>query len=180
MAYVAVPKDLTQVKSKFLFNLTRRQVICFGCGALTGVPLFFILKNYIPITAATLIMILIMMPFFLFAMYEKNGQPLEKILRHFIQSRFIRPKERPYKTQNFYAVIAKQAAIDKEVRSIVSVAQIPSDKKLKKKRAGPERKESQTDPPGTTADRGNQGESPAERETAQLGAGNDSLSENLA
>ena len=33
MAYVPVPKDLTRVKSKFLFNLTKRQVVCFGLGA---------------------------------------------------------------------------------------------------------------------------------------------------
>ena len=34
IAYVTVPKDLSQVKTKFLFNLTKRQVICFGCGIL--------------------------------------------------------------------------------------------------------------------------------------------------
>ncbi len=40
MAYVNVPKDLTKVKTKVLFNLTKRQLICFGSGALIGVPLF--------------------------------------------------------------------------------------------------------------------------------------------
>lgn len=30
MAYVNVPKDLTKVKTKVLFNLTKRQLICFG------------------------------------------------------------------------------------------------------------------------------------------------------
>ena len=45
MAYVSVPKDLTQIKTKFLFNLTKRQVVCFGIGILIGVPLFFLLKN---------------------------------------------------------------------------------------------------------------------------------------
>ena len=44
MAYVNVPKDLTQIKSKVLFNLTKRQLICFGLAALMGVPLFFLLK----------------------------------------------------------------------------------------------------------------------------------------
>ena len=34
MAYVPVPKDLTKVKSKFILNLTKRQVVCFGIGAL--------------------------------------------------------------------------------------------------------------------------------------------------
>ena len=31
----------------------------------------------------------------MFAMYEKNGQPLEKIIRNIVQVSFIRPKERP-------------------------------------------------------------------------------------
>ena len=47
MAYVNVPKDLTKVKTKVLFNLTKRQLICFGSGALIGVPLFFLLKGSI-------------------------------------------------------------------------------------------------------------------------------------
>ncbi|RHT37082.1 PrgI family protein, partial [Firmicutes bacterium AM29-6AC] len=28
MAYVPVPKDLTKVKTKVMFNLTKRQLIC--------------------------------------------------------------------------------------------------------------------------------------------------------
>ena len=45
MAYVPVPKDLTKVKTKVMFNLTKRQLVCFGGGALVGVPLFFLLKG---------------------------------------------------------------------------------------------------------------------------------------
>ena len=45
MAYVQVPKDLNAVKTKVLFNLTKRQLICFGGGALIGIPLFFLLKG---------------------------------------------------------------------------------------------------------------------------------------
>lgn len=30
MAYVSIPKDLNTVKTKVLFNLTKRQLICFG------------------------------------------------------------------------------------------------------------------------------------------------------
>lgn len=41
MAYVSVPKDLSKIKTKVLFNLTQRQLICFSAGALIGVPLFF-------------------------------------------------------------------------------------------------------------------------------------------
>lgn len=41
MAYVTVPKDLTRVKSKIVFGLTKRQLICFGGALLVGVPLYF-------------------------------------------------------------------------------------------------------------------------------------------
>lgn len=30
MAYVNVPKDLSKVKTKVMFNLTKRQLVCFG------------------------------------------------------------------------------------------------------------------------------------------------------
>lgn len=119
IAYVTIPKDLSQVKTKFLFNLTKKQVICFGCGILAGLPLFFILRGVMPASAAALIMIVVMMPFFLFAMYEKNGEPLEKVLRHIYDAKFKRPKQRPYKTNNFYTVLTRQAKLDKEVRAIV-------------------------------------------------------------
>lgn len=119
MAYVNVPKDLSRVKSKVMFNLTGRQLVCFGCGALIGVPLFFLLKGYTGTSAATLLMVLVMLPFFMLAMYEKNGQPLEKVLKNFIQVRFVRPKQRPYQTDNFYAVLERQYHLDKEVKRIV-------------------------------------------------------------
>ena len=44
MAYVPVPKDLTKVETKVMFNLTRRQLVCFTAGALVGVPLFLWLR----------------------------------------------------------------------------------------------------------------------------------------
>ena len=40
-AYISVPRDLANVKTKVAFNLTKRQLICFGAAALVGVPLFF-------------------------------------------------------------------------------------------------------------------------------------------
>ena len=92
MAYVTIPKDLTKVKSKVLFGLTRRQLICFGAAVLVGVPLFFLLKDAVDSSTATLCMILVMLPFFLFAMYERHGQPLEVIIQQMIQTMFVRPK----------------------------------------------------------------------------------------
>ena len=119
MAYVPVPKDLTKVKTKVLFNLTKRQLLCFGGGALLGIPLFFLLKGSAGTSVAAMCMILIMLPFFLLALYEKQGQPLEKILGNIIKVTVIRPKQRPYRTANFYSLLERQAKLDKEVYDIV-------------------------------------------------------------
>lgn len=120
MAYVPVPKDLNAVKTKVLLNLTKRQLICFGAGAATAVPLFFLCKSFMNISAAAIIMIMVLLPFMLLATYEKNGQPLEKIVRNIVGVCFIRPKERPYKTNNFYTVLERQNNLDKEVYHIVN------------------------------------------------------------
>ena len=119
MAYVPVPKDLSTVKTKVMFNLTKRQLICFGSGAAVAVPLFFLCKTFMSTTVAAILMILTLLPFMLMAMYEKNGQPLEKIVRNIVQVCFLRPKQRPYKTNNFYAVLERQENLDKEVYRIV-------------------------------------------------------------
>ena len=119
MAYVPVPKDLNAVKTKVMFNLTKRQILCLGGGALIGVPLFFLLKGHIGSSAAALCMMLVMLPFFLQAMYEKNGQPPEKLIRNIVQVCFLRPKQRPYRTNNFYDLLNRQDILDKEVYAIV-------------------------------------------------------------
>lgn len=119
MAYVPVPKDLSKVKTKVAFNLTKRQIVCFAAALILGLPLFFLLKDSAGTSLATLVMIVIMLPCFLMAMYEKHGQPLEVVVKNIIQTKFIRPKERPYQTENFYAVLEKQRKLEKEVSAIV-------------------------------------------------------------
>ena len=118
-SYISVPRDLTKIKSKVMFNLTKRQLICFSVAALIGVPSFFLLKQIGSTSMAAMGMMVVMMPLFFLAMYEKNGQPLEVIMGHFIQANFIRPKIRPYQTNNYYAALMRQAQLEKEVESIV-------------------------------------------------------------
>ena len=122
MAYVTVPKDLTKIKSKMLFGLTKRQLVCFGSAALVGVPLFFLSKGSMGTTPAALCMILVMLPFFLFALYEKNGQTPEALLGNLIQCKFTRPKKRVYQTNNAYSALEKQAELERTAGRIASGA----------------------------------------------------------
>lgn len=102
MAYVSVPKDLTKVKNKVAFNLTKRQLICIGIGAAIGIPFYFLTRNIIGMTNAATIMVFLMLPAFMFAMYEKDGMHLEDVLMNYINVKFIRPSVRKYETENLY------------------------------------------------------------------------------
>ena len=102
MAYVSVPKDLSKVKNKVILNLTKRQLICIGIGAAMGVPIYFLTRNLIGTSNAATLMMFVMIPAFLFALYEKDGMPLEQILYNIIKVKFLNPAVRRYETVNLY------------------------------------------------------------------------------
>ena len=64
-------------------------------------------------------MVFLMLPFFLLALYEKNGQPLEKVARNLMNVIFLKPKVRVYRTNNFYSALEKQNSLNKEVYGIL-------------------------------------------------------------
>ena len=106
MAYVSVPNDLSKVKTKLAFNLTKRQLLCFGAAAIIGIPTYLFTRSAIGGTGAMLIMIVLMLPCFFLAMYERDGLPFEKVLRNIVRSKFLWPRTRPYQTNNFYRYLA--------------------------------------------------------------------------
>ena len=127
-SYISVPRDLTKVKSKIIFNLTKRQLVCFSLAALVGVPSFFVLKNMTGnISAATLGMMFIAMPFFFFSMYERNGQKPETVLKHIYETKVKRPKVRPYRTDNYYAALKRFADAERDIDNLVMYSQAMKD-----------------------------------------------------
>ena len=105
-SYVSCPRDLSKIKTKIAFNLTKRQLICFGIAALVGFPIFFLLRKTGNMTLAGCGMVFTMLPFFVFAMYEKDGRTLEYVLRDMIETLFLRPRIRPYRTEIFMRICA--------------------------------------------------------------------------
>ena len=99
MFYIPIQKDFSQVKNKVAFGLTKRQLLCFGGAALLGIPSYLLLKRVIPTDVAAVVMIMVMLPFFLFALYEKDGQPLEVVLKNVINESYIRPQIRPVRNE---------------------------------------------------------------------------------
>ena len=114
MAFVSVPKDLTKVKNKVVLNLTKRQLICLSAAAAVGLPFYFLTRNYIGISNAAAGMVILMLPAFLFAMYEKDGMPLEKVLWNVINVKFRKPAIRRYEVENLYEM--QESAILRQER----------------------------------------------------------------
>ena len=102
MAYVSVPNDLSKIKTKMALNLTKRQLICFGIAAVIGIPTYLLTRSAIGNTGAMLLMIGLMLPCFLIAMYERDGLPFEKVVRNIVRATFLYPRTRPYQMDNFY------------------------------------------------------------------------------
>ena len=115
MAYVSVPKDMTEVKTRLVMNLTKRQIICFGAAAAIGAPLFLTFRGVIGNTGAMVLMIAAVIPAFFFAIYSKDGViPAEKFILLVLRQMFFYPKIRVYRTQNMYALIENNAINEQE------------------------------------------------------------------
>ena len=99
MYYVPIQKDFSRIKNKVILGLTKRQLLCFGLAGLCGIPTYLMLKERVATDIAGIVMILVMLPFFLFAMYEKDGMYLEEILRLYVREKYLRPMIRPVKNE---------------------------------------------------------------------------------
>ena len=74
--------DLSKIKTKLAFNLTKRQLVCFGIAAAVGIPSYLLARSAIGNTGAMFLMMAVALPAFLLAMYEKDGLPFEKVVRN--------------------------------------------------------------------------------------------------
>ena len=115
MPYVNVPNDLSKIKTKMAFNLTKRQLICFGGAAAIGIPSYLLAREPLGNTGAMFLMLAVMLPAFLLAMYEKDGLPFEKVVRNIIRAKSLRPGIRAYRTENIYAPFAGPGAGKEDV-----------------------------------------------------------------
>jgi hypothetical protein len=113
MAYVSVPRDMTAVKSRLLFGLSTRQVVCFGIAGALGVPTFILVNSAANSSVAMLCLIMVAFPVMVFAVYEKDGVSAEKMLLYMLRSRVFFPAIRLYKVENMYEYIEKEGYLAK-------------------------------------------------------------------
>lgn len=105
--YVPIPKDLNDIKEKFIMGFTKRQVICFGIGLVLGAPVYFLTRASIGMSGAIFAMGAVAAPAILCGIYKKNGVFLEKQVK-FMREYFTRPRKRYYKATNIFVSIERQ------------------------------------------------------------------------
>ena len=104
--YVQIPKDLNEIKEKFILGFTKRQVICFGIGLVLGAPVYFLTRNTLGMSGAIFAMGAVAAPAILCGLYKKNGVFLEKKIR-FMYEYFTRPRKRYYRSTNIFMCIER-------------------------------------------------------------------------
>ena len=85
--YVPIPKDLNDIKEKFIMGFTKRQVICFGIGLVLGAPVYFLTRASIGMSGAIFAMGAVAAPAILCGIY---GNQHRKYCSHecYIKDRF--------------------------------------------------------------------------------------------
>ena len=92
--YIDLNRDFSTLKPKVIMGLTSRQIVCFIGAGIMGIPFYIKTHGVLGDTFAMLFMVLIMSPWFAFALYEKNGMKLEEILRDYFRENILKSKVR--------------------------------------------------------------------------------------
>ena len=106
MAYVPIPKDLSNVKTKVAFGLTKRQLLLAGVGIVLGLIAFFIFKPIIGTSNALYPFMAFVLPAFFIGLFKKNGLTFEQYFS--IRRKYNKSKKiRTFKSKNFYEYLEK-------------------------------------------------------------------------
>jgi len=106
---VDINRNIDDVEEKVIGGFTKRQVILFPIGAALGIGVYFLTKTVLPNDIAMILMIIVAMPFFLFASYKRDGQHLEEFIADIVKFKFKEPKVYTYETNNIYGYLEKMS-----------------------------------------------------------------------
>lgn len=130
MAYVNMTKDFSEVKKVIPgIGITKRQLFGFMIGALVGLPVFFLMKGPLELDTTTSVIGLACAaaPIMILISLKKDGMYMEKHVRFWYETHFIRNTDRPYMTNNLYDLMDKEEQLKREVEKIVFKGKTPAE-----------------------------------------------------
>lgn len=105
--FVKIPKDLSLIKQKFIFGLTKRQALCFGIGLVVGFIAFYVFNSLLGLQAGCFALGIAAAPAIFCGLYKKNGLHFEQAVKLMIEF-FRKPRERTYQSENTFDMISRQ------------------------------------------------------------------------
>ncbi len=108
MIEIEVPKDITKYEAKLVASFTTRQVGCLAIAGVLAVPTFLAIRDVVPRDAATLIVLILVLPFILLGWVKPYGMNFEQFVRTAFISNVLSPKKRKYVTMNVYDFIENE------------------------------------------------------------------------
>lgn len=122
MAYVNMTKDFSEVRKTIPgLNLTKRQFAAFGAGLFVGFPVFLTMRLVFGYDVMTSLIGLCVgtAPIAICLMYKRNGMGIEKYIKFFYETHFVRNTDRPYQTNNLYVLQEEEKKLEKEMERIL-------------------------------------------------------------
>lgn len=102
-------KDFSEVKKTISgIGLTKRQIFAFATAAAAGVPIFLLCRPYMDITYAVMALALCAAPPCFLILYKKNGMYMERHIKYWYETHYIRNTERPYRSDNLYQMLLEE------------------------------------------------------------------------
>lgn len=99
---VKINKEIRNYTESVYFGLSLRQFIFSILACLVAVVLYFVFKPYFGIETLSWLCILGAVPFAAIGFIKYNGMNAEELIKAFIKSEFLIPKELTFKPRNMY------------------------------------------------------------------------------
>ncbi len=99
---VKINKEIRNYTESVYFGLSLRQFIFSILACLVAVVLYFVFKPYFGIETLSWLCILGSVPFAAIGFIKYNGMNAEELIKAFIKSEFLIPKELTFKPRNMY------------------------------------------------------------------------------
>lgn len=129
---IKIPKEIRKYEAKAVGPFTLRQLICLLICMPICVGLYILVKPYIGVDLAGFIVILPAAVGWLFGWYKPYGMPFEKYMKTVFVNSFLAPAKRVYKTENYYADVLKEIALEEEQQEQMADGKNNRKKKQKK------------------------------------------------
>jgi len=131
LAEIKISRDFSEVEKPVSGTLlTKRQWLGAGLVLFSGLPVFYLfrIKFQADLTSSVLLMAIIAVPIGFVILYKKkDGLYLDKHIRFFYETHFVRNTDRPYVTQNLYDLLRKEKMFHEEVEKIIFKGKSPEE-----------------------------------------------------